>query len=331
MTENQKKSEKKIYVSYEMPISSKGELMRYFTERFTYRVGNVLVPRPIEIEGVAPHVLRSSVNLRIFGEDLVETEEALQNFFLAAPGVDAATRELLSGIYKSHGRDLRIKVNGLAKKDSWRNRMPLYVVDPARKDGKTQFTQHLNMNELINAHSGGDTFDRIMRRGRAPIQGMRVGKRVSGTGVDGVNVEARVSYTGYLLVYLPSQPTVDLEEGTASFNGLNELGCAVYVPMSLIGFMINLFYKKLEPRWREMIGNEHELVDAESRGERRLQLTSGQVAQKPRKPEGEPKPKRDRKARKDKDKAEAAKPEGEAEAKPEGEDADHESATTAEA
>lgn len=326
MTENQKK----IRVSYEMPVPSKGPAERYFTERLTYRVQNVLVPRPVEIEGVAPHVLRSSINLRIFREDLIDTEEGLQRFFEMAPGVEPTTRGLISGVYKSHGRDLRIMVKGLAK-DDFRNRMPVYVVDPARKDGRTNFTQHLNMSELISALAGDDRFDRIMRHGRAPIQGMRVGKKVSGTGVDSINAETRVSYTGYMLVYLPSQPTVDLEEGTAAFSGLNELGCAIYIPTSFIGFAINLFYK-LEPRWREMIGKEHELVEAESQGERRLQLTSGHVAQKPRKPEGEPKPKRDRKARKGKDKAEAAKPEGEAtEAKPEGEDADHESATTAEA
>lgn len=282
--------ERSAVATYEMPIPSKGSAARFYTERFTYKVQSVLTTRPIAIDGVDEKVLRASINLRIFKEDQVTDEQALLAFFGMSSGLDDTTHELLNGRYRSHNRDLRIKAGELPEGD-FRHRMPLYVLDPGRKSGSVKFSQHLTMLELIRALTGGERFDRITRYGWPDTQGQRVGRRM-----DGDITAAAVSYTGYVLVTVPSEPVIDLEAGTASFHRPQDIGQAIYLPMSLVSFAVNLYFKALEPRWRELISKEHELIEQQSRS-RRLLLAEGREAEKPQTPGKNPTDKKKRRPR----------------------------------
>ena len=275
------------FVTYEMPVPSKGSAQRFFTERFVYRVQNVLVHRPIEVDGVADQVLRMAISLKVFHEDLVADQGGLESFFEMAPGLNETTRELLSGSYRSNGKNLRIQAGDLTEND-FRHRMPLWLVDPARKSGHVKFTQHLTMLELMRALTGGDRLDRITRHGWPDTHGERVGRKLSGDLETGA-----VTYTGYVLVTVPREPVTNLDKGTASFSRPQDIGQAIYLPMSLVGFIMNLYFK-LEPKWREMISQEHELVEATGR-HRRLLLPAGreEAVEPAAKPKRKPRPKRE--------------------------------------
>lgn len=273
-----------IVVTYQFAVPSKGKASKFFTRRFGYTVWNILVPPALEIAGVTSKVLRASATLRVFEEDFIKDEAGLKLFDELATGLDLTTKELTHGIYHKEGvKPLRIRVRGL-KENNFQNRMPLYVCDPARKDGRTAFSQQFFMDQLIRAQNGGDNYDRIPRIARPPVMGLRVGKKVMGTGVDSGAIDTRTSYTGYMLVVLPAEPEIDLEAETATFNNVNDLGCAVYVPLSLITLMSNLYFK-LEPRWRKLIEEDHELVETNRNPEladnRRLRLTAGRDSRKP--------------------------------------------------
>jgi hypothetical protein len=272
-----------IVVIYQFATPSKGKAGKYFTRRFGYNVWNILVPPALEIAGVTSKVLRASATLRVFDEDFVKDEDGLKLFDEIAIGLELTTKELVHGIYNKDGAPLQIRVRNLPQED-FRNRMPLYVCDPARKNGRTAFSQQFFMDQLVRAQNGGDNNDRIPRGARPPVMGLRVGKKVMGTGVDSGAIDTRTSYTGYVLVVLPAEPEIDLEAKTATFNNVNDLGCAVYIPLSLITLMSNLYFK-LEPRWRKLIEEDHELLETNRNPEladnRRLQLTAGRDSRKP--------------------------------------------------
>lgn len=290
-----------IVVAYQFAVPSKGKASKFFTRRFGYSVWNILVPPALEIAGVTGKVLRASATLRVFEEDFVKDEAGLKLFDELATGLDLTTKELTHGIYHKEGsKPLQIRVRNLSK-ESFHNRMPLYMCDPARKDGRTAFAQPFFMDQLVRAQNGGDHYDRIPRNGRPPVMGQRVGKKVQGTGVDSGAIDTRTSYTGYLLVVLPAEPEIDLEAGTATFNNVNDLGCAVYIPLSLITLMSNLYFN-LEPRYRKLIEEDHKLVETNRNpvlaGNRRLQLTAGRDSRMP--DSGEQKRSRKRGTRKSK-------------------------------
>lgn len=317
--------EHKHIVSYRFPVPSKGNAARFATKRYLYEVQNVEEKPLIEVPGAPALVLRASVTLRVFREDYVNDDAKLAEFDKLTPGLNETIRELTHGVYRSRDRGLKIMVRGHGS-NLMEGKMSTYIVDPARTDGKNAFMQTFFMNEMLQAASGDDRMDRIMRRHKVAMLGQRVDKRVvSGASEDAVNA----SFQGWVFMVEPRVPTVDYVEGTATFNSYDDIGFAVYVPLSMIRVIANLYYKILEARWRKTIEEDHEIHDGTSKelgSKSRLLLSAGREVHRERKAEAQQpaadqsKPKkRDRKARGGKDKSEVkTSDETPAEAKTEG-------------
>jgi len=335
---NQNDQKREHVVSFRFPVPSKGSAARLATKRYLYEVQNVEEKPLVEVPGAPSMVLRASVTLRVFREDHVNSDEKLEAFDKLTPGLNETIRELTHGVYTSREHKLKIMVKGRGGKLE-EGKMPAYIVDPARTDGRNAFMQTFFMNEMLQAASGDDRMDRIMRRHKVAMLGQRVDKRVvSGASEDAVSA----TFQGWVFMVEPRVPTVDYEEGTATFNSYDDIGFAVYMPLSMIRVIANLYYKILEARWRKTIEEDHEIVAGSSKeigGKSRLLLPAGRQAPKERKAEVQQpaadqtsKPKRDRNkprgSRKDKSEV---KTEGETAAEGKTEGSEPSSPPTAEA
>ncbi|QQR60396.1 hypothetical protein IPH19_03190 [Candidatus Uhrbacteria bacterium] len=324
-------------VSFRFPVPSKGAAARFSTKRFLYEVQNVEEKPLVEVDDAPAMVLRASVTLRVFHEDYVDSDEKLAEFDKLTPGLNETIRELTHGVYTSREEKLKIMVKGRGGKLE-EGKMSAYIVDPARKDGRNALVNTFFMNEMLQAASGDDRMDRIMRRHKLALRGQRVDKRVvSGASEDAVNA----SFLGWVYMAEPRVPTVDYEQKTAIFNSYEDIGFAVYMPLSMIRVIANLYYKILESRWRKTIEEDHEIVAGSSKeigGKSRLLLPAGRQVQKERKAEAQQpaadqtsKPKRDRKPRGSRKDTSEVKTEGETAAEAKTDSSEPSSPPTAEA
>jgi hypothetical protein len=269
-------------VSFRFPVPSKGNAARFATKRYLYEVQNVEEKPLVEVPGAPAMVLRASVTLRVFEQDYVDSDEKLAEFDKLTPGLNETIRELTHGVYTSRDTKLKIMVKGRGG-NLEEAKMAAYIVDPARKDGRNAFMQTFFMNEMLQAASGDDRMDRIMRRHKVAMLGQRVDKRVE-LGEDSVNA----TFRGWVFMVEPRIPVVDYDEKTAVFNSHDDIGFAVYMPLSMIRVIANLYYKILEARWRKTIEEDHEIVAGthkEIGGKSRLLLAAGRQVHKERRAE----------------------------------------------
>jgi hypothetical protein len=266
-------------VTYRFPVPSKGAAARFATNRYLYEVQNVEEKPHILVTGAPSMVLRASVTLRVFRKDYVsEDPKRLAEFDKLTPDLNPTIRELTHGIYMSREQELKIMVRGRGGVLE-PSKMRAYIVDPAVKDGKNAFMQTFFMHQMLQAAHGDGRRDHLSHFRGAPMIGMRVDQRV----VDGASEgTVSASFNGWIFTCEPCEPIVDYEEKTAVFNSIDDIGFAVYVPLSMIRQIANLYYKHLADRWRKVIEEEHEIVTAG--GEERLKLSAGRQAPKAHKP-----------------------------------------------